>query len=79
MAAEALAAAGAASGVLWDAMISWYSGRWVKMYSSHGAYSETISLPVPASLTYHSLMNWPTYPISEVTDGIPNSPRVQSS
>jgi hypothetical protein len=49
------------------------------MYSSQGAYSYTISFPVPASLTYHSLINYPTYPISEVTEGIPNSPRVQSS
>ena len=49
------------------------------MYSSQGAYSETMSFPVPASLTYHSLINYPTYPISDVTDGIPNSPSVQSS
>jgi len=49
------------------------------MYSSQGAYSETMSFPVPASLTYHSLINYPTYPISDVTEGIPNSPSVQSS
>ena len=68
-----------AAGVLWLSITSWYSGKWVKMYSIHGVCSETISVAVLASFTYHSLINWPTYPISEVTDGIPRASSVQSS
>jgi len=49
------------------------------MYSIHGLCSLTISFAVPAFLTLHSSINYPTYPISAVAEGIPNLSVVQSS
>jgi len=38
-----------------------------------------MSFAVFSSFTLHSSINYPTKPTSAVTDGIPSSPRVQSS